>query len=134
MTLTPEERRKIYEEEKARIESDEKEQSKRVSSTSLQPNVAGLLCYLGWWVSGIVFIVLEQKNRLVRFHAMQSIITFGGLTVLFIVLGLIPFAGWIIMPFLGLAQLILWILLMVKAYNGEYFKLPVIGDLAEKNI
>jgi uncharacterized membrane protein len=50
------------------------------------------------------------------------------------VMSYIPFMGWILLPFLGLLQLVLWILLMVKAYQGEQFKLPVIGDLAEKNI
>jgi len=70
----------------------------------------------------------------VRFHAMQSIMTFGGLTVLFMVLGFIPIIGWMLIPVLVIAQLILWILLMVKAYQGQTFKLPMIGDLAEKNI
>ena len=69
-----------------------------------------------------------------RFHAMQSIMTFGGLTVLFMVLGFIPIIGWMLIPVLVIAQLILWILLMVKAYQGQTFKLPMIGDLAEKNI
>jgi uncharacterized membrane protein len=104
------------------------------TAAGMNQNVAGLLCYLAGWVTGLVFFLIEKENRFVRFHAMQSIITFGALTVLFIMLGFIPFVGWIITPFLGLAQLILWIVLMVKAYNGEYFKLPVIGDIAEKNI
>ncbi len=104
------------------------------TSTGMNQNVAGLLCYLAGWITGLVFFLIEKENRFVRFHAMQSIITFGGLTVLFILLGFIPVLGWVIMPILGLAQLVLWVLLMVKAYSGEYFKLPVIGDLAEKNI
>jgi len=114
--------------------TEETKPTETKTAAGMNQNVAGLLCYLAGWITGLVFFLIEKENKFVRFHAMQSIITFGGLTVLFIVLGLIPFAGWIIMPFLGLAQLILWILLMVKAYNGEYFKLPVIGDLAEKNI
>ena len=114
--------------------TEETKPTETKTAAGMNQNVAGLLCYLAGWITGLVFFLIEKENKFVRFHAMQSIITFGGLTVLFIVLGLIPFVGWIIMPFLGLAQLILWILLMVKAYNGEYFKLPVIGDLAEKNI
>ncbi len=114
--------------------SDETKPAETKTSTGLTQNVAGLLCYLAGWITGLVFFLIEKENRFVRFHAMQSMITFGALMVLFVVLGFIPFIGWLIVPFLGLAQLVLWILLMVKAYNGEFFKLPVIGDLAEKNI
>src|ERR1700693_4608238 len=87
------------------------------TASGMNQNVAGLLCYLAGWVTGLVFFLIEKENKFVRFHAMQSIITFGALTALFMMLGFIPFIGWVIMPFLGLAQLILWILLMVKAYN-----------------
>lgn len=106
----------------------------KTTSTGLNQNVAGLLCYLIGWVTGLIFFLIEKENKFVRFHAMQSMITFGGLTVLFMVIGYVPFIGWMLLPFLGLLQLVLWILLMVKAYQGEQFKLPVIGDLAEKNI
>ena len=102
------------------------------SSTGMQPNVAGLLCYLVGFVTGIVFIIIEKENKFVRFHAMQSIIVFGGLFVLQIILGFIPIIGWAIGLLLGIASLILWILLMVKAYNGEMYKLPVVGDMAEQ--
>ena len=114
--------------------TEENKPAETKTAAGMDQNVAGLLRYLAGWITGLVFFLIEKENKFVRFHAMQSIITFGALTVLFMVLGFIPFVGWIIMPFLGLAQLVLWILLMVKAYNGVYFKLPVIGDLAEKNI
>lgn len=104
------------------------------TSTGMNQNVAGLLCYLGGWLTGLIFILIEKENRFVRFHAMQSILIFGGLTVLFMVLGFIPIIGWMVIPLLAIVQLILWVLLMVKAYQGETFKLPVVGDLAEKNI
>ena len=103
------------------------------TSTGLAPNVAALLCYLGTFITGIIFLVLEKDNRFVRFHAMQSIITFGSLTVLSMIFGFMPLL-WILMPILGILQLILWVILMVKAYQGELFKLPMIGDIAEKNI
>lgn len=106
----------------------------KTTSSGMNQNVAGLLCYLAGWITGLIFFLIEKENKFVRFHAMQSIITFGALTVLFIALGFIPFVGWILMPFVGLAQLVLWILLMVKAYQGEKFMLPVIGEMAEKNI
>jgi uncharacterized membrane protein len=104
------------------------------TSTGMNQNVAGLLCYLAGWITGLIFFLIEKENRFVRFHAMQSIITFGSLTVIFMILGFIPFVGWMLMPVLAILQLILWIVLMVKAYQGQLFKLPVIGDMAEKNI
>jgi uncharacterized membrane protein len=135
MELTPEERRKIYEEEKARLEAERPEREKRPPSpdgaTGLAPNVAGLLCYLGAWVTGIIFFVLESKNRWVRFHAAQSIVTFGGLFIISLIFGWIPFVGHIFSTILGILGFILWIVLMVKAYRGEYYKLPVAGDIAE---
>jgi uncharacterized membrane protein len=103
------------------------------TSTGMNQNVAGLLCYLFGWITGLIFFLIEKENKFVRFHAMQSIITFGGLTVLFMFLTFIPILGWMLIPVLAIVQLILWILLMVKAYQGEKFKLPVIGDIAEKN-
>jgi uncharacterized membrane protein len=104
------------------------------TSSGMNQNVAGLLCYVAGWITGLIFFLIEKENRFVRFHAMQSIITFGSLTVLFMVLGFIPIVGWMLMPILAILQLILWIVLMVKAYQGQLFKLPVIGDMAEKNI
>jgi len=97
-------------------------------------NVEGLLTYLLGFITGILFFVLEKDNSFVRFHAMQSIITFGGIFVLSLILGFIPIIGWILALLLPFVALILWILLMVKAYQGERFKLPVIGDMAEKQI
>jgi uncharacterized membrane protein len=103
------------------------------TSTGLNQNVAGLLCYLAGWITGLIFFLIEKENRFVRFHAMQSIITFGSLTVLSMIFGFMPLL-WILMPILGILQVILWVILMVKAYQGELFKLPVIGEIAEKNI
>jgi len=103
------------------------------TSTGINQNVAGLLCYLGWWITGLIFFLIEKENRFVRFHAMQSIITFGALSALSMVLSFIPFF-WILLPVIGILQLILWVVLMVKAYQGQMFKLPVVGEIAEKNI
>lgn len=94
------------------------------SSTGLEENVAGLLCYVAGWITGLIFFLIEKDSKFVKFHAMQSIITFGAC----VILGFIPVIGWII----WILALVLWILLMVKAYQGQKFKLPLIGDLAEK--
>jgi len=131
--LSPEERIKIYEEEKARIEAEQQQKTASGSSTTgLKPNVAGLLCYLAGWVTGIIFLVIEQKNRFVRFHAIQSIIVFGALTVASTLLTHIPFVGGFFGTVIGLLIFILWIVLMVKAHQGQWYKIPVAGDIAEK--
>jgi uncharacterized membrane protein len=137
MDLTPEEKRRIYEEEKARIEAREKIEREKLTelgstSTGLSPNIAGLLCYVGGWISGVVFLVLEQRNRFVRFHATQSIITFGTITVAGILLGLIPVVGVAFSSIIGIAGFIVWIIMIVKASSGEWYKLPGAGDAAEK--
>jgi len=102
------------------------------TSTGLEPNVAGLLCYVLGWISGLVFILIEKENKFVRFHAMQSIITFGALTVIGFVLGFIPIIGAIIGWLISVLGLVLWIVLMVKAYQGKQYKIPWAGNLAEK--
>ncbi len=102
------------------------------SSTGLDENVAGLLCYVLGWVSGLVFFLLEQENKFVRFHAIQSILVFGVITVAGIVLGWIPFIGGGFGGLIGVLGFVLWIILIIKAYQGVKFKLPWSGDLAEK--
>jgi uncharacterized membrane protein len=139
MDLTPEEKRRIYEEEKARIEAREKIEREKLteparSSTGLAPNVAALLCYVAWWITGIVFFVLEQKNRFVRFHAAQSIVAFGTITVAGVLLGLIPVVGYVFSSIIWIIGFIVWIIMMVKAANGEWYKLPWAGDVAEQII
>lgn len=105
------------------------------SGTSLEPNVAGLLCYVLGWITGLVFLLIEKNDDFVRFHAKQSIIVFGAISVISIVCGilfLVPILGWILGTLVWIGSLILWIILMIKAYQGERFKLPLAGDLAEK--
>jgi uncharacterized membrane protein len=101
-------------------------------STGLKPNVAALLSYIAGFVSGIVFLVIEKENKFVRFHALQSIITFGAIFVLQWVFSYVFFVSALV-PILSLGSLALWVILMIKSYQGEKFKLPVIGDIVEKN-
>ncbi len=103
------------------------------SSTGMEENVAGLLCYLLGWVTGLIFLLIEKDSKFVRFHAVQSIVVFGAYTVLAIILQFIPIIGWILGTIVGIVAFILWIILMVKAYQGVLFKLPISGDIAEKN-
>ena len=104
------------------------------TSTGMEQNIAGLLCYVLGWITGLIFYLIEKDNKFVRFHAMQSIVVFGALTVVSIILGVIPVIGWIIGWLLGVLALILWIVLMVKAYQNQWYKLPIAGDFAEKHI
>lgn len=102
------------------------------TSTGMQANVAGLLSYLLGFITGIIFFVIEKDNKFVRFHAMQSMLAFGFLFVLQMILMFIPFIGWVLSPIVSIVGLILWIIMMIKAYQGEFFKLPIVGEIAEK--
>ena len=136
MKLSPEEKRKIYEEEKARIEAEEKvemeKQAAGSTSTGLKPTTAALLCYVGIWVAGIIFLLIEPKNRFVRFHAMQSVIVFGILTLAGIILGSLPVVGGGFSSVISVVGFILWLVLIVKAAGGQLYKVLWAGNFAEK--
>ena len=101
------------------------------SSTGLDENVAGFFCYLLGFITGIIFLVVEKKSSFVKFHAMQSTITFLGLFVISFILGLIPIIGLLVYP-VWILSLILWLLLMIKALQGERYSLPIVGKMAEE--
>lgn len=103
------------------------------TSLGMTPNVEAGLSYLLGVITGIIFYVLEKENKFVRFHAMQSIIFCGAWIVLNVVLMIIPVLGWILAALINVAGVILWLIVLLKAFSGEQYKLPVIGDLAEKN-
>jgi len=100
------------------------------TSTGLEENVASLLCYALAWVTGIIFVIVEQKNKVVRFHAMQSIIVFLSLSTIGSIMSAL--FGGIFGGMIGLLGFVLWVVLMVKAYQGGIYKLPIAGDFAEK--
>jgi uncharacterized membrane protein len=114
--------------------ANENQKASTDSSVGLENNVAGLLCYLFGLITGIIFFIIEKKSRFIQFHAMQSMITFGIIFIASIVLTAIPIIGWLVGILLTPFTIILWILLMVKAYKGEFYRLPIIGDMAEKQI
>lgn len=109
----------------------------------MDEKVAGALCYLILWVTGIIFLIAD-KRPFVRFHATQSIVVFGALSIAWYVIGLFfgvaMFAGgWmgfsfglIVLRALQLAWVVLWAFLMIKAYQGERFRIPIAADFAEK--
>ena len=98
------------------------------TSVGKDENIEGALWYLLGWITGLVFYLIEKDNEFVRFHARQSILTFLPLTILGFIFSWFPFLGWGI----GLLTLILWLVLMIKAYQGNKFKLPVVGNIAER--
>ena len=112
-------------------------------STGLDENVAGLLCYVLGWVTGIIFFLIDKRPS-VRFHAAQSIVVFGGLGVISFVLGRFFAASFymgggfgafglagLLFSLIYLVGFVLWILLMVKAYQGEKFMVPIAGGIAQ---
>lgn len=101
------------------------------TSTGLDANVAAALSYLVGFVTGIIFLVVEKQNRYVRFHAMQSTLLFLGLVLLNVVLNIIPLLGFLLSVFVLLpVSAALWLVMMFKAYQGEEFRLPVVGQYA----
>ncbi|MUV38177.1 UPF0132 membrane protein [Lentibacillus sp. JNUCC-1] len=124
----------VFKEEGASIEGAQAQESEKKTSTGLDRNVAALLCYLAGFVTGIVFLVIEKEDRFVRFHALQSIVTFVIIFVASLVLTAIPLIGWIIGLLLSPLSVVLWIVLMLKAYQGKEFKLPIAGNIAEKQL
>ena len=121
------------------------------SSTGLDENIASLLAYVFGWVSGLIFFLIEKDSRLVRFHAMQSILLNAALVVfavvisvvvaiLVLILGQISGAlasivgilSWLLYLVGCLAVVILWVMCLIKAYQSQMYKLPIIGNYAEK--
>lgn len=121
------------------------------SSTGLDENVAALLSYVATWLSGLIFFLIEKDSRLVRFHAMQSILLGATMVVVLIAIWLLSIISWVVIGqisgllsflvnvVLGLVTFVLIagllvavIICLIKAYQRQYFKLPVIGNMAEK--
>jgi uncharacterized membrane protein len=113
------------------------------TESGMAENVAGMLCYVLGWLTGLIFYFID-KRPFVRFHAAQSIVVFGGLHLVGIVFGMffglsLVTGGWTgfslgfaLYHLIQLVGLILWILLMIKAYQGERFRVPIAADIADK--
>src|SRR5271166_5952458 len=112
-------------------------------TAGMEENVAGLLCYLFGWVSGLIFLLID-KRPFVKFHGAQSIAfnicivpIWFALWIVWLILLHVPIIGLLgvaIFPLFGLAVFVAWIFLMYKAYSHEKFKLPIIGDIVEKMV
>jgi uncharacterized membrane protein len=105
------------------------------TASGFDENVAAALAYALGWITGVIFLLTEPQNRFVRFHAMQSTIVFLALSAVCVLLQMIPLLGMLLAVFLVIpASAVLWLVLMFKAYQGERFKLPLAGDMAEQRI
>ncbi|HUP18844.1 MAG TPA: DUF4870 domain-containing protein [Gemmatimonadota bacterium] len=117
----------------------------QTTSTGLDPKLAGLLCYILGPITGIIFFLVEKTHAVVRFHAAQSIVFGIAWVVLWVILtiaGIILYQiSWTIGNLFGLVTLlvwlglfIVWIVLLIKGYSGEKWKLPIVGDMAERMV
>lgn len=115
----------------------------QATSTGLDPKLAGLLCYILGLVTGLIFFLIEKTNPVVRFHAAQSIVFSVATIALWIVLTILSIIVYQISWTLGnlfnlitlliwLGLFIVWIILLVKGYSGQKWKLPFLGDFAER--
>ena len=94
--------------------------------------LAGMLCYAGGWVTGIIFLVIESDNRFVRFHAIQSLVAFGIINVGLVILASIPAIGKVLAPIGLLGAFALWVAMMYRANQGHTYKLPFAGNIAKR--
>ncbi|WP_411747190.1 DUF4870 domain-containing protein [Psychrobacillus psychrotolerans] len=91
-----------------------------------------MLCY--FFIVGLIFLFVEKENRFIRFHALQSVFLGVALIIISMVLPFIPIIGWMLSIWLPLLVLALVVFLMYQAYNGKYYKLPLLGDITEKQL
>lgn len=108
---------------------------KSQSTLEVDENLMAALSYLLFFISGIIFLILEKKNQFVRFHAMQSTLFFGFIFLAIFGFSFLPeVTSSIINAILWVAAIIIWVVVMVKAYAGKKYKLPYFGKLAEDQL
>ncbi|NMB57321.1 DUF4870 domain-containing protein [Candidatus Beckwithbacteria bacterium] len=108
----------------------EDKKSKNNTATGLDQNIENVLCYVGGWLTGLIFLLLAKENKRTKFHAMQSLVIFGGISVL----SFIPVIGWFLSWILWIVAFVLWLVLIIKAYQGEDWEVPVVGEFVKKQI
>ncbi len=113
------------------------------STTGIDERLASVLCYSAWWITGVVFLVLERQHHGIRFHAAQSLVLFGAISLLLVGLG--AFSALALMvssqayqaaraladgTWIGAA--VLWLVLVVRAWRGETWRGPRVATLADR--
>ena len=105
------------------------------TAIGLDENITGALAYALGWITGVALLVVEHDNQYVRFHALQSSIFFGALCVFWFIGFSIPLLGWVVSIFIITpVSAGVWLLMLFKAYRGERFKLPIVGNMAEQRL
>lgn len=110
------------------------------SKLNIDANLAGALCYLFVCLSGLVFFLLEDQNKRIRFHALQSLLLFSILWAMQVMTLLLSIFGggfelWSILNSLvGLAQFVLWLVLVIRTFQGHTIVVPVVGHFAAKTV
>jgi uncharacterized membrane protein len=113
------------------------------TSTGVDARLSSMLCYAGWWVTGLVFLFAERRHAEVRFHAAQSLVIFGLLSVAMLLCGVASAVAFVVATTLvqmgqavGYAiwfvAVLLWLFLLMKTWRGEMWRVPIAGDLAMK--
>jgi uncharacterized membrane protein len=113
------------------------------STTGLDERLAGVLCYSVWWVTGGLFLLLERQHRVIRFHAAQSLILFGVVSALLVALGalsavslMLSSALYELMQVFGkllwLGATVVWLVLVLRAWRGEVWRVPLVAALADR--
>ena len=113
------------------------------TSTGVDPRLSALLCYTAWWISGLIFLIIEQQNRVVRFHAAQSLVLFGGLSVLIALLSVFSIGMLVVSSsafqaarmavyLVWMTAVGIWLILMYRTFKGDTWRVPLAGDLAAR--
>lgn len=100
----------------------------KTPATASSQNLNAAFTYVFGWITGLIFLLTEKENDFIRFHAAQSVIVFGVLTVI----SFVPVIGWMLSPIATVVGLVLWVFLMYNAYQGNRYALPVVGQYAEQ--
>ncbi|HEX4204468.1 MAG TPA: hypothetical protein VHZ51_09780 [Ktedonobacteraceae bacterium] len=108
--------------------------SSTLTTWGIAPNIESALCYVLGWITGLIILFTEKQNRQVRYHAIQSIIVFGGLNILVILLGVIPFLGPLLIPFVSFVTFVAWVGLIIIGFTGYPLKIPVVSDYATRYV
>jgi uncharacterized membrane protein len=105
------------------------------TASGVDANVAAALSYLVGCVTGIIFLLVEKDNKFVRFHAMQSTLFFVAAILIDVLLQVVPIVGFLMVIFIVIpVSAVVWLLMMYKAYQGEEYKLPLVGQWAADRI
>lgn len=113
------------------------------TSTGVEARLASVLCYTGWWLTGLVFLFAERQHRGVRFHAAQSVVIFGALSVVMLMMGgvsalalLVPGPAFQTLQSLDnliwLSAIVLWVILLARTWRGDTWRVPFVAGLAQR--